>query len=170
MVSTSLVELPKLLSQQPYYFVISGNDIAGYVHYSDLNKPITKIPFFAMFQLVERKFWDKMTHRISEKDLVTLFQGQAKGFIQKKEQAASQNTDLGWTGIFTFPSILRLARHYGLAHIDDREITLLKETRNKIAHSDHNLVNSQSDVIELAQAVDIFQHIISRLFRMKDAD
>lgn len=166
--STNLVELPKLLNQQAFYFVISGNNIVGYVHYSDLNKAVTKIPFFAMFQIVERRFWDKMMYRISEKDLQLLFPDQAKSFLQKKEKAADQNVDIGWTGIFSFPYILRLARHYGLAHVNNNEITLLKEMRNKIAHSDQNLVMFHGDVGTLAQATEIFQNIISKLFAMHD--
>lgn len=162
--STNLAALPKLLCQQPFFFVISGNEVIGYIHYSDLNKPITKVPFFAMFQLIERTFWDKMTHRISEKDLKILFSGEASKLIQKKENAATRNTDIGWTGVFSFPYILRLARHYGLAQVTDNEIKLLKETRNRIAHSDQNLVSSFDDVSKLAEAVDIFQHIIKRLF------
>jgi len=166
--STNLVELPKLLSQQAFYFVISGNNIIGYVHYSDLNKAVTKIPFFAMFQMIERNFWDKMMYRISEKDLQILFPEQAKSFLQKKEKIADQNVDVGWTGIFSFPYILRLARHYGLAQVTDNEIALLKGIRNKIAHSDQSLVTSHSDVGTLAQATEIFLNIISTLFTVRD--
>jgi hypothetical protein len=53
---TSLFDLPQLFCEGLFYFVIAGNRIVGYVHYSDLNKPVVKVPFFAMFQHVGRRY------------------------------------------------------------------------------------------------------------------
>ena len=41
---TSLLDMPGLLDKMPFYFIIAGNNVTGYVHYSDLNKPVMKIP------------------------------------------------------------------------------------------------------------------------------
>jgi len=67
--ATDVLELPRLLAAQPFYFVISGNRITGYVHYSDLNKYVVAIPFFALFRTAERLLWEKIQSRVSEEDL-----------------------------------------------------------------------------------------------------
>ena len=159
--NTSLFALPNLLTKNYFYFVVSENQIAGYVHYSDLNKIIVKIPFFAMFQTVERKLWDRMRHRISENDLLKALEPhEIKRLLNKKKRAIKGNVDLGWTGILSFPYILKLAKIYGLIDLPEEEIKFLKETRNKVAHSDQNLVAQYSDVEVLAKAYNLFQSII----------
>jgi hypothetical protein len=63
------------------------------------------------------------------------------------------------TGDFTFPSILRLARHYGAIDLPDDEIRLLNDTRNKIAHSNSFLVTQYEDVDSLAKAYTVVQQL-----------
>jgi len=157
---TSILDLPKLLSRAQFYFVILANRIVGYIHYSDLNKPATKIPFFAVIQAAERSLWEQIMYRISEEDLPRVFDKEVNRFAKKKEDNKKRNVDIGWTGIFTFPNILKLARFYGLTHLSDDEIKLLKETRNKIAHSDRNLITHYGDVQALVDAQDLCRSLI----------
>ncbi|CAN5263784.1 hypothetical protein BH10ACI1_BH10ACI1_25880 [soil metagenome] len=157
---TSLFDLPQLFCENYFYFVISANKIVGYVHYSDLNKPLVKIPFFAMFQAVERKLWDKIQNKISEDAIRTLFPNDTDNFLKQKKKAEKNNVDVGWVGIFSFPYILRLARHYGFTDLSDEEIKQLKEIRNKVAHSDHYLIKDTNDVKTLAESHDIFINLL----------
>ena len=55
-----------------------------------------------------------------------------------------------------------LARFYSLIDLPEEEIKPLKETGNKVAHSDQNLVAQYSDVDVLAKAHNLFQFILSR--------
>lgn len=159
--ATPLFELPHLFCESYFYFVISGNRIAGYVHYSDLNKTIAKIPFFALFQSVERRLWENTKHRISEDVLRKLFNsGEVDGFLRRRDKAVKGNVDLGWTGIFSFPYILKIARYYGLTQLPDEDIKLLKEIRNKVAHSDQNLVAGYNDIHPLATAYELFTSLL----------
>jgi len=160
---TSLFEMPELLKQNSFYFVLSANTIIGYVHYSDLNKSIMKIPFFALFQLTESALWEKFKDRITEDNMRIVFgEDQAKRFTAARKEATKSNVDVGWTGVFTFPSILRLARHFGLVHFTDDEIGLLRDVRNNVSHSDKNLVAQHSDVEMLVRAYSMFQQVIER--------
>jgi hypothetical protein len=160
---TSLLELPELFNNNLFYFIISGNRIVGYVHYSDLNKPIVKIPFFAMFQAVERKLWDKIKNQISEEILQNIFEPkQVEDFKKKKRRAEANNIDIGWVGVFSFPYILRLARYFGLIDLTSEDIKLLKEIRNKVSHSDYYLVGSQKDVKDLADACSMFLSLMDK--------
>jgi hypothetical protein len=159
---TDIFELLKLLDKYQFYFVLSANEIIGYVHYSDLNKHSTKIPLFVLFENTERILWQQFEHRIKEKDLFRIFkEKEVKKFLKKREKNISENVDIGWAGIFTFPSMLRLAGFYGLVNFDDKKIRILKETRNKIAHSDRNLVTSHGEVKHLLIAINTCSQIIN---------
>jgi hypothetical protein len=158
---TSIFHVPDLLLDRPFYFVVSMNVVVGYVHYSDLNKVITKVPFFVMFQAAERRLWDKIEGRISDRDLYEVFdEKMADNFVAKRNEAARGNVDLSWVGVFTFPSVLRLARYYGFLDLPDHEIKLLKDTRNDVAHSDKLLVTRYEDVLSLAEAHKIVHAVI----------
>ena len=114
-----------------------------------------------MFGTIERKLWDKIKDRISEDALHKAFRpNEIEGFLKKKRKAEKGNVDLGWVGIFSFPSILKLARFYGLTDLSSDEIELLRKMRNKIAHSDHQLVNGEKDVRDLAEAHSMFQSLL----------
>jgi len=155
---TSVFQLLELLNQNKFYFVISGNRIIGYIHFSDFNRSITKIPFFALLQTVEKVIWGKIQDRISEEALLKMFADrEVKSFIRKRDSNRKQNVDIGWTGVFTFPFILKLARFYGQIDLPDDEIKLLKETRNKVAHSDRVILSSYNDVQKVTRAYEICQ-------------
>lgn len=153
---TSIFDLINLLNLNQFYFILSTNNISGYIHFSDLNKPYTKIPLYVMFEAFERRLWEKLKDRIKEEHLNRIFQeNEVNGFLRKKKFNVKRNIDIGWAGIFTFPYILRLARFYGLSDLIDQDIKLLKETRNKLAHSGRNLVNSYNDVKRLIEAQEL---------------
>ena len=153
---TSIINLIQILKHKKFCFVLSGNEIVGYIHFSDINKPLTKIPLYVLIESIERKLWQEIRIRINENDLKNIFSdNDFKRFIKKNNYNIKRNIDIGWSGIFTFPYILKLARHYGKVDLSDSEITLLKEVRNKIAHSDKNLVNSFKEIDKLCKAIEL---------------
>lgn len=161
---TSIFEVLQLLNQNKFYFVISGNRIVGYIHFSDFNQSITKTPFFWLLQTVEKGLWGTIQDRISEEDLKRIFtEHDTKGFIKKRDINRKGNVDIGWTGVFTFPYVLRLARFYGQIDLPDDEIKLLKETRNKVAHSDRVILSSYNDVRKVTRAYEICQSLIAQI-------
>jgi hypothetical protein len=133
------------------------------VHYSDLNKSIVKIPFFALFQTIETKLWNQVKLKIDDKLLSDLFlQKDVNSFIKRKKASEKDNIDLGWEEIFSFPYILRMSRHLGFNHLSDDEIKLLKETRNKVSHSDRNLVANYGEIPQIAKAYDLFMSLLEK--------
>jgi len=114
-----------------------------------------------MFQAVERKLWDKIKHRISEQALRKVFEPQeVDNFVRRKRKAEQENVDLDWMGVFSFPYILKLARFYGLTDSSDDDINLLKDVRNKVAHSDRYLVRNKEDVQILAESHRLFLSLL----------
>jgi hypothetical protein len=159
--SAPLVSLPALLETRRFFFILAGTKIIGYVHYSDLNKPITKIPFYALYQAIERGLWDDANHRITEAMLERIFSPQeVKEFLKKRADHLQENSDLDWTGVFHFHQIIKISRLLGLTHITDADIARLKEIRNRVAHSDRNLVEEFEDVEKLAKAKSLFDEML----------
>jgi hypothetical protein len=155
--ATSLLDMPRLFDKMPFYFIIAGNKVTGYVHYSDLNKPVMKIPLFVLFQILEKNLWDKIKDEITEDVVRKVYRDNAERYLNKREKARRKNVDIGWTGVFSFPGILKLARHLQIVDLSDGQIELLRLTRNDVAHCDHNLINKKSDVSRVAASVKLCQ-------------
>jgi hypothetical protein len=88
---------------------------------------------------------------------------EAARFVKRQRDATKHNVDIGWTVMFSFPYILKLARFYGLHDLTDSEIKEFKEIRNRLAHSDHNLVTRYDDVVRLAQVLEQSQLLLGRV-------
>lgn len=155
--ATSLLNMPRLLDQALFRFVISTDKIDGYVHYSDLNKPAMKVPLFVLIQAKEKNLWDRIKDQITEDIVHKVLPDKARGCIKKRNAARKSNVDIGWTGAFSLPSILRLARYFKATDLSDDQIELLRLTRNDVAHSDKNLVDRHSDVSQLVAALKLCQ-------------
>ncbi len=84
----------------------------------------------------------------------------ADGFVKRRNEVAKGNVDLDWIGVFTFPSILKLARRYGHLDLPDYEIKALKDIRNNVAHSDKLLITRYEDMTSLEKAHRMIQEII----------
>jgi hypothetical protein len=158
--TTSLLNMPQLLDQAPFRFVISADKIAGYVHYSDLNKPTMKVPLFVLFQAMEKKLWDKIEKKIDEPIVREVFQNSAQRLINKQNAAQKANVDIGWTGVFTLPDILRLANNFNATHLSNDQIESLRLTRNDVAHPDRNILGKHRDVSKLVEVIKLCQSVL----------
>jgi hypothetical protein len=130
-----------------FYFLLSADQIVGYVHLSDLNKADAKTAFFALFQAVERRIWERIGDRIRATDLHPALPDAKpktiKDYIAKQRRDEKNNVDVGWATVFDFHEILKLARYYRLVALDDGEIKLLNEMRNRTAHSSRTLLRKE---------------------------
>lgn len=158
--TTGLLDMPQLLHQSSFYFIIFANKVTGYVHYSDLNKPAMKVPLFVLIQAMEKKLWDKIAPRIDDNIVRDVFKGDAQRFIEKRSAAKSGNVDIGWIGVFTLPNILRLANKFGETNLVGTQIKLLGSTRNKVSHADRNLIGARGDVPKLVEALKLCHSVI----------
>jgi hypothetical protein len=59
--ATSILDIVAILTARPRLFGLVRNRIGGYVHFSDLNRPIVKLPFFVLLEAVERRFFDMLS-------------------------------------------------------------------------------------------------------------
>ena len=159
--STNLLDLINLLSNRKFYFIIKKNCVCGYIHFSDLNNPIVKLPLFVLFEAVENKFWPKINEITQKAELAdAVGKDRAKKILGQRQKLEKEGSAMGWTGLLSFVDILKLARYYRLASPSDSEIKLLTGIRNRVAHSDKPLVSHYLDVPRIVRARDLFEKLL----------
>lgn len=162
--ATSVIELPALLSSQEFYFVLWRKRVAGYVHYSSLNDPLVKLPFFVLFEALERSLWQQLEFRVEENRLhKVLGDRRAHEVTEKKRRVVRGNVDVGWAGLFAFADMLRLAVHYELVPMDDSKHRQMVKVRNSVAHSDRPLVKRHADVTVLQDTYQTVQSLLQAI-------
>ncbi len=158
---TSIIDLPDLLSKRDFFFVLSLNVVCGFVHFSDLNKELVKLPFFVLFEAVERHLWPAVTARLTESDLEEVLDEQrVKLLKQRMNRAKKKNVDLGWAGMLSFDEILRFSKHYGVIQLSYSELKVLANLRNRIVHSDRLLVDEHKDTQRLVQSRELCRELL----------
>jgi hypothetical protein len=159
---TSLLELSRLMSKRDFFFVLSSNTIAGFVHFSDLNKSLMKIPFFILFEAVERHIWPLVSSKLDESDLSKVMDEQrAETLKKRKMKAQKEDVDVGWSGLLYFNEILALAIHYGIIQISTSDREVLANMRNRVVHTDKLLVEVHGDITRLVKTHELCQKILN---------
>jgi hypothetical protein len=153
---TPIIDLPRIFLSRPFGFIITTNRISGYIHYSDLNKPLARVPFFATFQMAEGAIWDRIQDQISD-DLLRkhLEKKRFDRLAGLKKKHKRGNADLGWQDVLSLPDIVRIGRRLHQARLTDEEVTLLEEYRNRTAHANKQLIESEGDIRSLCEVVSL---------------
>jgi hypothetical protein len=168
---TSLMDLPCLLDDRVFFFVLSSNQINGYIHYSDLNNSLMKLPFFVLFEAVECFLWQLVSGRLDEADIpVVLDQDRVNTINKRKSKAQKNDVDMGWSGLFTFSEILKFAFHYGFIDTNNEDRDILTTVRNRVAHADKLLIKEHKDAKELAKTYNLCQQILNTPISERDND
>lgn len=159
---TNLLTLIDLLAERDFFFVLSRNEICGFVHFSDLNNELVKLPLYVLTQAIERHLWFAIEAKVTEVDLLKVLKEERFERVQQElEQAKRERVDRGWEGLLYFSDILNLARHFGLARLPSKDRSRLINIRNKVAHNDGRLlVEKQKDVRNLARVRELYSELL----------
>ena len=162
--STPLLSLSQLLARRKFFFVLSQDAITGYVHYSDLNRTVAKLPFFALFEDLEARLWDRINLATQSRDVEKVFTpNRAKKLLDERRKRERADTDIGWTGLFSLADILALSKYHGLIVLTATEQRHLVSKRNAVAHPDHPLVAHYLEVKQLLNVRDLCERLVSAL-------
>ncbi len=160
---TSLLHLLDLMKDQEAFFVLSANEICGFVHFSDLNNQVMKLPLFVLFSAVEHHLWFHVNQELTTAEVKAALQNNSERLaevIENYEDAKQQRVDRGWEGLLYFREIIQLARKRGLVNVSAKDKDNLGETRNTIAHHDRLLIKKHKDVEKLADLKELCIKII----------
>jgi hypothetical protein len=112
----SILELVEVLDanlsqDRGFCFVLVENRLAGYVHYSDLNRDIVKLPIFIVLENVEHHLVERVRSLIKEDNLAEVLD--KEGVERAKEKMSymrDHGTELDWTTVLYFRDLLAVAR------------------------------------------------------------
>ncbi len=99
---TGLLDLLDLLAVRNFFFVLSSNRMCGFVHFSDLNDELVKLPLFVLLAAVERRLWRKVREGLTEAELGSaLVPERLDEVLGRFEEAKEQRADRVWRGCCT---------------------------------------------------------------------
>lgn len=159
--ATSILETVEILQGRYFCFILSGQRISGYVHFSDLNNHVVKLPFFVLLEAVERQLADRVRGLISESAIHNVLDPQRSAAVVEKMTSLRQNrADLDWVNLLYFGEILKFAVFSGYLNLDPADIDLVAGIRNRVDHADDSLVKKYEDVKTLARTHQICASIL----------
>jgi hypothetical protein len=130
---TSLLDLVETFEDREFSFVLSDRQIAGYVHYSDLNHHLLKLSFYVILEALERQMLSSLRRTDDREYLSKNLDPCRFGQIsqQYKRDGDAARSLFNYLNI---ADILRLAVKAGTIQIDDEVIKAIKTTRDEAAH------------------------------------
>lgn len=160
--STSILDTVDLLVQRRHLFVLVRDGVLGYLHFSDLNRPIVKLPFFVLLEAVERCLFDRLRHRIDVALLQKTLTASRLSQVRKRMQRLRDSSaNLDWASLLHFGELLSCAKQLDAIRPTAEEQEALTKVRNLVAHASSGpLVDAHEQVARLASARDVCYRIL----------
>jgi hypothetical protein len=158
--STSIFKLIDLFEKQPFFFVIKGPHIEGYVHVSDLNNDILKIPFYVLLQSLESKLLIQL--QLGLEEISTLDnQERVKQILElnKNIRKMDVHTDI-IQGLY-LAEILELGIKRKILDIPIPLKHHMEDFRNRVSHAAKPLVKRGEEVSHLRAIKDFCLDFLS---------
>ncbi len=162
----SVLDLVDVLCGRRFCFVLVGHSLTGYVHFSDLNNHVVKLPFFVVLEALERQLVVEIGSLIDETNLdKVLDQQRARNVKNKMRNMRKNRANLAWVNLMSFNELIRFALHFGKLQLSGKEIDTISKVRNLVCHASDPLVESHHDVKRLSDAKSICLKCTSSLAR-----
>jgi hypothetical protein len=149
---TSIMDLVEILSSREFCFALVGNQIGGYVHFSDLNNPLVKLAFYVIFEAFERHLLDAISPVREEEIQETLNPQQLKRIKREAQKAQANCANLGLENFLYLPEILRIAVAKRKLSPDEERDKSIRVFRNRVSHAGWSLIQKHGDVKTLIEA------------------
>jgi len=152
---TPISDVVDSLCDQRFVFVVGRHEVIGLVHFSELNDPVVKLPFFVLLEGVERRLADAIKGLVTDEVLPDLIQDQQRldGIRGKMAKLRTNQADRDWVTLMYFREILEAAKYFRKLSLESEKIELLSVIRNRVGHAAaEEPVESHTDVQQLSQA------------------
>jgi hypothetical protein len=146
---TSLLDLVEILEDREFSFVLSHREIAGYVHFSDLNHHLVKLAFYVIFEALERQALISIPRTDDREYLRNNLDPSRFTQIENKYKRDG-DAARSLFNYLNISDILRLATKAGTIQLDDEVISTVKDVRDKASHAIENIVIDHPSVKRLA--------------------
>ena len=130
-------------------FVVERHEVVGLIHFSDLNDPVVKLPYFVLLEGVERQTANSVNMLVQEELLPQLIRdpGRVTQIKNKMNTLTAGRANRDWVTLLSFREILEAACHFDKLPLKGSEIAALSDVRNRVDHAaSKELVEKHSDV------------------------
>ncbi len=151
--STNIFDLVDILQNHNFCFVLVKDQIDGYVHFSDLNKVIVKLPYFLMIAKFEKYLLERLEPVINEDKLKEVLDPER--IIQIKDRMLRMKkgkSELNWASLLSIKELLLFSKKFEMIKLEHEQIDDLSQIRNAVCHSGRELIEKHEDVKRLAES------------------
>jgi len=151
--STPIIELAKLFHEShDGFFVLGGRSIVGLVHFSDLNHPLCKVPYFAIMESLEGLLLERIPRDEFTLEGVTALLGRDRArSIFKRADKLKEMLPSSAAAMYFGDLLLYLSKR-GIIVLDAAETKLLNEFRNRLYHAGRRLIMRPPDKALIVRA------------------
>jgi hypothetical protein len=145
---TSLLDLVEIFEEREFCFILSHRQIAGYVHFSDLNHHLVKLTFYVILDALERKLLNAI-RREDDKEYLSrnLDPDRFEQIVRQYKRHGDAARNL--FSYLNISDILQLAVKTRKLQMESDTIRSAKRFRNGAAHPSLNLVANYLEVKKL---------------------
>lgn len=162
--ATSIFDLVDLFQTRKFFFVVTGNDVAGLVHFADLNNHLVKIPFFVLLGTLEDVLLQVIDDYLTEELLQEVLDTETWSNLKKKfKKLRSNDAELGYGNLLQFSHVVDLARHLKHVQLSTTKRDAIINVRNRVSHGTDPLVEKYEHVRRLGDAKETAFRLLNEL-------
>lgn len=146
---TSLLDLVEIFEDREFSFVLTHREIAGYVHFSDLNHHLVKLTFYVILEALERHALSSIPQK-NDREYLSKNLDPSRFTQIDKQYKRDGDAARSLFNYLNVSDILRSAVKAGTIQVDDNVIKTMKDIRDGAAHASENIVADFESVKKLA--------------------
>jgi hypothetical protein len=146
---TSLPDLVEIFEDREFSFVLTHRQIAGYVHFSDLNHHLVKLTFYVLLEALERHALSSIPRKSDRDYLIGNLDSSRFAQIDRQFRRDG-DAARSLFNYLNISDILRLALKESTIQLDEDVISFMKDIRDGAAHVSENIVGDFESVKRLA--------------------
>jgi hypothetical protein len=134
---TTVPDLLDSFCDRRHVFVVGRHEVIGMIHFSDLNDPVLKLPFFVLLEGVERRLADGIRDLVTEEALTELIHDKEhlNALRAKWAELKPGKANRDWVTLLNFRDVLEAAVWFKTVSLSTTEIEDLSAVRNLVAHA-----------------------------------
>ena len=150
---TSIFQLLDLFENERYFFVLGNTRITGFVHCSDINNDLVKIPFYILLQSLESLILGQLNLTVEAVGKIGNKQ-RVDDLIREHEMKLSNDIQLNKIQGLYLSEILELGMKQQIIKLKPQLKQYLEDFRNRVSHADKTLLSEEKDIHKLKRIKD----------------